>query len=362
MVKAGKLRRPSLHVNVPLICAVIATTRVRKLNSVAASCFRLSWGESDPPASRLGSGGVATVTAVSFFPIFFLNVACRPPTLPLPSPPPPIPSLPPLAQLSQVFIWDKASRRHRRLNAGVVVPRRSSFCNRIPPIKTGNTGVCHQGASPDTTRPEIRESSSQGGQMESLRSWCFCKSCLVSVGNGVSIATRLPSNSPCCYHCLPTSTEMQPVFLSYIVFEFPTECLDYGRARSAGPGGDALLCVSCVLIRSKSDLQPNVSPQPGFNVAADKILIFLVTYTLTCECFIHAFPCRENATPHQVPKISSNLGASRRPFPGVAVCDKLTFSSSSHSTNQPVERTLNVILESVCVCHTTSLLPQSPVR
>lgn len=187
---------------------MIATARVRKLNSVAGSCFRLSRGESDPPASRLGSGGVTTVTAVSFFP-FFLK-CCLPPTyissFPSSLLPPHslIPSLPPQAQQSHVFNWDKASRRHLRLNPGALVPQRSSFCNSIPPIKTGNTSVCHQGASPETTRPEIRESS-QRVEMESLRSWYFC---LVSVGNSVSIVTRLPSNSLCRYHCLPTSNEM----------------------------------------------------------------------------------------------------------------------------------------------------------
>lgn len=181
---------------------MIATTRVRKLNSVVGSCFRLSGGSR---TRRLGSGGVTTVTAVCFFP-FFLNVACHPPILPHP-PHPSIPSLPPQAQQSQVFIWDKASHRHLRLNPGALVPRRSSFCNSIPRIKIGNTSVCHQGASPETTRPEIRESS-QRVEMESLRSWYFCKSCLASVGNSVSIVTRLPSNSPCCYHCLPTSSEM----------------------------------------------------------------------------------------------------------------------------------------------------------
>lgn len=171
---------------------MIATARVRKWNSAAGSCFRLSRGESDPPASRLGSAGVTTVTAVSFFPFFFKML----PATHLYFPPPLISSRTPQAKQSHVFNWDKASRRHRRLNPGALVPRRSSFCNSIPPIKTGNTSVCHQGASLETTRPEIRESS-QRVEMESLRSWYFWKSCLVSVGNSVSIVTRLPSNSLC---------------------------------------------------------------------------------------------------------------------------------------------------------------------
>lgn len=99
------------------------------------------------------------------------------------SPPSFIPSLPPQAQETLVFFWDKASCRRLRLNPDALVPQCFAFWNSIPPIKTGNTGVCHQGASPENTRPEIRVIPKSGNG--NLRSWYFCKPCLVSVGNSV---------------------------------------------------------------------------------------------------------------------------------------------------------------------------------
>lgn len=103
-----------------------------------------------PAGQQVGfSGSVTKVTAVlPFFFQFFFNVACLPPNLP----PSLIASFPSQAEQTQGSVWDEASRCF-------LLDPCSSFCNTVPPIKTGNASVCHQGASPEASVAEIRKST-----------------------------------------------------------------------------------------------------------------------------------------------------------------------------------------------------------
>lgn len=117
-----------------------------------------------PAGQQVGlCGGVSTVTAV--FLNLFLNGVCHPPIIsPFLRPPtPPIPPTRiPLSSLTQnKFKFSSKMRPHAAICDLIWA---LSFllvlsCNVILPIKTGNSHALLQGAFPETTKVQIRDSS-----------------------------------------------------------------------------------------------------------------------------------------------------------------------------------------------------------
>lgn len=126
---------------------------------------------------------------------------------------------------------------------------------------------------------------------------------------------------PCCLPTkLPDITAFQPwlkcnLFLIQCSFGFPKEFLDYGEAYSVGPCGAAVLFVKWILIIKRLIFPPNVSKLLCFNVTADNILIFFVTYIwLLWRLSFNVTPIRsQNIIKYRC--ISTTVSRSRRLLP-----------------------------------------------